>query len=48
MSGYVKEKTYVTSQLLPELEDVYGEIRDIFASKWLTNMEKNTKSLKTN
>ena len=41
----IKEKTYVTSPLLPDLEDVYGEIRDIFASKWLTNMGQKHKEL---
>ncbi len=41
----IKEKIYVTSPLLPELEDVCGEIKDIFASKWLTNMGQKHKEL---
>lgn len=45
MSGYIKEKIYVTSPLLPELEDVYSEINNIFASKWLTNMGQKHKEL---
>lgn len=39
------EKVYVTSPLLPELEDVYKEIGDIFESKWLTNMGEKHKKL---
>lgn len=39
------KKIFVTSPLLPELEDVYSEIREIFDSKWLTNMGEKHKSL---
>lgn len=40
-----EEKIYVTSPLLPELDDVYGEIKEIFESKWLTNMGEKHKKL---
>ncbi len=39
------KKIFVTSPLLPDIEDVYSEIREIFDSKWLTNMGEKHKSL---
>lgn len=39
------KKIFVTSPLLPDIEDVYSEIREIFDSKWLTNMGEKHKNL---
>lgn len=39
------KKIFVTSPLLPDIEDVYSEIREIFVSKWLTNMGEKHKNL---
>lgn len=39
------KKIFVTSPLLPNIEDVYSEIREIFDSKWLTNMGEKHKNL---
>lgn len=41
----IKNKIFVTNPLLPELEDVYSEIREIFDTKWLTNMGEKHKNL---
>ena len=38
------KKIFVTSPLLPDIEDVYSEIREIFDSKWLTNMGEKHKN----
>ena len=45
MFWYSKEKVYVTSPLIPELDDIYNEIKEIFSSKWLTNMGEKHKEL---
>lgn len=37
------KKIFVTSPLLPDIEDVYSEIKEIFNSKWLTNMAEKHK-----
>lgn len=37
------EKVFVTSPLLPDLEKVMGELKDIWSSKWLTNMGEKHK-----
>ena len=38
------KKIFVTSPLLPDIEDVYSEIREIFDSKRLTNMGEKHKN----
>ena len=40
-------KTFVTQPLLPELELVNEQIKDIWASKWLTNMGSKHNELET-
>lgn len=39
------EKIYVTQPLLPNLEDVEAQIKEIWESKWLTNMGKKHNEL---
>ena len=39
------EKIFVTSPLLPNIEDVYEQIKEIYDSKWLTNMGSKHKAL---
>ena len=41
----MRDKIYVTSPLLPKLENVYEQIKEIYDSKWLTNMGGKHKAL---
>ena len=40
-------KIFVTQPMLPELSDVYSQLEEIWASKWLTNMGKKHNELET-
>lgn len=41
----MNNKIFVTSPLLPDIEDVYEQIKEIYDSKWLTNMGSKHKFL---